>query len=311
MSEPKRHHYLPEFYLDFFCKNGMLWVYDRQRKEYRQQTSKNTAVQNQYYSAFGPNGKKHTQVEQFLSIIESLAKPVIVKINNEGDLSPQDKEFLAVFVSFLKVRVPDFEKAINEMTEKSLKIQNEFMFSSEENTATTLKNLEVKTGKKIEVSPKDFMEFVLSGQYDITFSREYSLETMLSIGADLIRFFLNMDWIFLYTPDESSFITSDNPFVLIPPRDYNPKSFYGFGLLTRGTRKVIPLTQRTCLVMGDYGQRLIKRAISREDVRKINLNIAVACDSLLIARDKPLLEKLVKMTKLNERKKESRVKVSN
>ncbi len=309
MSEPKRHHYLPEFYLDLFCRNGLLWVYDRKRKEYRQQTSKNTAVQNQYYSAFGPDDKKHTRVEQFLSVIEGLAKPVIVKISNEETISPQDKEVLAVFVSFLKVRVPDFEKTINEMTEKRLKIQHEFMFSSEENTAIVLKNLEVKTGKKIDVSPKDFMEFVLSGQYDIKFSREYSLEIMLSFGADLIRFFLNMDWVFLYAPDKSSFVTSDNPFALVPPDDYNPKGPYGFGLITLGARKVVPLTQRTCLVMCDYGQRVIKSAIKSEEVRNINLNITVACDNLLIAKDKPLLEKLVKMTKINEWQIESRVRV--
>lgn len=189
MSKPKRHHYLPKFYLDFFSRDGLLWVYDRERKECRQQTSKNTAVQSQYYSAFGPDGKKHTQVEQFLSVIESLAKPVIVKIDNEEPISPKDKEALAVFVSFLKVRVPDFEKTINEMTEKNLKIQNEFMFSSEENTDRVLKDIEKKTGKKIDVLPKDFMEFVLSGQYDIGFPREHSLEMMLSSGADFVRFF--------------------------------------------------------------------------------------------------------------------------
>ena len=309
MSEPKRHHYLPKFYLDFFCSDGLLWVYDQKRKEYRQQTSKNTAVQNQYYSAFGPDGKKHIKVEQFLSVIESLAKPVMVKINDKRDISFQDKEALAIFISFLKVRVPNFEKAINEMTEKIIKKQNEFMFSSEENTAIVLKNIEEKTGKNLDVSPKDFMEFVLSGQYDMEFSREHSLETMLSLGEDLIKFFLSMDWIFLYAQDKTSFITSDNPFVLVPPDNYSPKGFYGVGLITPGARKVIPLTQRTCLVMGDYGQRVIRRIITSEDVRKVNLNIAVGCDSLLIARDKPLLEKLVKMTKINEWQIKSRVAV--
>lgn len=117
-----------------------------------------------------------------------------------------------------------------------------------------------------------------------------------------------MDWVFLYAPDKSSFVTSDNPFVLIPPNNYNPNGPYGVGLITTGVRKVVPLTQRACLVMGDYGQRVMKRAITREDVRKVNLNIAVHCDNLLIARDKPLVEKLVKMTKINEWQAESRVR---
>lgn len=35
MPESKRQHYLPEFYLNNFCREGLLWVYDRERNEYR------------------------------------------------------------------------------------------------------------------------------------------------------------------------------------------------------------------------------------------------------------------------------------
>lgn len=56
MSTPKRHHYLPRFYLDRFTDRGRLYLFDREEAEHRIQTPKNTAVQTHFYTADMPDG---------------------------------------------------------------------------------------------------------------------------------------------------------------------------------------------------------------------------------------------------------------
>ena len=92
MTLPKRHHYLPQFYLKGFCRNEHLWVYDREKNEIRRQTPINTAIQTHYYSFENKDGEKNTEIESFLSEIEGLTKPILGKISNKLDISTEDAE---------------------------------------------------------------------------------------------------------------------------------------------------------------------------------------------------------------------------
>ena len=65
MSIPRAHHYLPQFYLRGFSREDRLWVYDRYKNEYRNQTPKNIAVERDYYTVTDENGGKKTDIEKF------------------------------------------------------------------------------------------------------------------------------------------------------------------------------------------------------------------------------------------------------
>lgn len=69
MSNPKRHHYLPAFYLDGFCRDGVLCVFDRERHEYRIQQPKDTAVQGYYYAVTDNDGNRMRQNSAWVSKI--------------------------------------------------------------------------------------------------------------------------------------------------------------------------------------------------------------------------------------------------
>ena len=72
MSSPKRHHYLPDFYLQSFCGNGFIWVYDRELREYRKQTPINTAVKSNYYAFRDENGVRNNEIEAILPGLKGL-----------------------------------------------------------------------------------------------------------------------------------------------------------------------------------------------------------------------------------------------
>lgn len=138
MNRPKRNHYLPQFYLKNFCNNGKLWVYDRENKQYRNQTPVNTAVQSHYYSFEDEKGDKNTDIEKGLSKIEGETGPIISKLNNREQITDKEKGILSVFIAFLMNRVPDFEKSVNVVNEHLVKQMIDLMFHDEEKTQSAL-----------------------------------------------------------------------------------------------------------------------------------------------------------------------------
>lgn len=311
MTSAKRHHYLPQFYLEGFTDTeGLLWVYDREQKKLRKQPPKDTAVQGYYYAFTDKHGNKRNDIEEFFSRVESETKPLLEKID-QGDLpSTEEKLTLAVFVGFQKTRVPDFEKSVDEAGEKMIKRMNEFMFQSEETASQTVRGFEAKTGSRLKCEPKDLVEFVQSGEYAIEFPREHSIKLMMDLGMDMVGPLVQMNWTFIQAPGRSSFISSDNPFVLVPPSEWDPKGFYGVGIATPGAAKVIPLSAKTCLLIGDYGDSLRISQGNQGLIRNLNLNIAINSDRFIIGRAEELLKRIVDITKVDQWRKKQRVSVS-
>lgn len=81
-NNSKRHHYLPKFYLNNFCiyRSRFLWVFDRQKNEYRQQKPVNTAVKRRYYTITDSKGIYHNDIEKILSRIEGESKNILEKV---------------------------------------------------------------------------------------------------------------------------------------------------------------------------------------------------------------------------------------
>ena len=304
MNEPKRHHYLPQFYLKNFCKNGFLWVYDREDNKYRQQTPINTAVKKKYYTITGPDGKSHNKIEAVFANIEDKTKHIIEKIDRKKSIDLEDKCILAIFIAFLYGRVPEFEIEINELTEKLLKRYNKLVIPNEKKAEIIIRQFANDKDQE-SMSPKKLLDFVRNENYRIKVPRQHSLKTMYFLATEFPLIFMQMDWQFWYSSKNSSFITSDNPFVVSRPQNYNGP--YGIG--TKGAKKLIPLTQKVCLVMCDKGERVMNKQISSKDVKNINGLIALECNRFLISKDKFLLESLVKICKIDKWRKKSRVKL--
>jgi hypothetical protein len=309
MNKPKRHHYLPQFYLESFCRNGGFWVFDRQVNEYRQQTPKNTALQKNYYSFEVEDGSTDTRIETLLAVVEGHGKQAISKLIDRKSLSKEEKEELSLFVALMMNRVPDFENSVNKLQEHVIRKMADMMFSDEKRAQAVMDQYSKDTGKESKGTAKDLVDFYKSGEFEIVVHRNQSLFLMLTLSNDLANLFRQMNWIVLHAPDKTSFVTTDNPVILLPPKGYKP-NFYGFGLITKGARKIFPLSANTCLFMLDHGDRLIHRDFDRDTVRAVNLNLTTQSDRFLIGRDEALVRNLVETTKLDKRKREGRFRIS-
>jgi hypothetical protein len=132
MNSPKKHHYVPQFYLKHFSNaKEMIWVYDRKENTYRHQNVKDTAVQKHFYRFRSMDGGHNTELEELLSNIEGNAATAITNIAAGRTPTSEDIEWLAMFVSFQATRVPDFQKRNQEMKEKMMKRLQKMRFHSE------------------------------------------------------------------------------------------------------------------------------------------------------------------------------------
>lgn len=310
MSEPKRHHYLPQFYLEGFCdKNGKLSVYDREKKEYREQQSPtNTAVQSHYYRFIGKDGSTNTDIEKFFSRIETETKPIIKKINEGQKITESEKEGLSIFISFQKTRVPVFKETHDETMKIFYKTL--LAYAPKPILSKAIASVEGKTGQKVNLTCDEITKEIqhFDERYEIKLPSGNHFDVMLKSAIGIGEHLLQMNWEFIYAPLKKSFITSDNPFSLIPPMNHN--TFRGVGIITPGAVKLIPLSAKVCLIIFDKGNRMNYLSATPEKVRSINKYITIGCDRLLIGESLSLLKSLVEATKIYNIKETARINVT-
>lgn len=310
MSNPKRHHYLPEFYLNYFTDvNNKFWVYHRDRKKYVLQTPVNTTVEGYRYTLFKENGEKDNRIEEFLSQIETDTKPLLEKLNNGEIISDNEKGKLATFIALQKTRVPETEKTYYELSEKLTKLYVSYDYYSEEKAKSILEELEKETGEKFNVNPKEFYDFIQKKKYSLAYPKEEYLITMLKEAEEIRNHLSNMKWRFLFAQQtNSNYITTDNPFITYPPKNHN--KLLGVGILTPGASNLIPLTSKVLLMMFDKGDNISKMEITEEHVSKLNYNIVSYFDNFIISKNKIQLENIVDTLKIYEWERGERVYTS-
>src|SRR5262249_34594798 len=146
MSAPKRHHTLPQFYLERFCQDGRLWVFDRETGRFRREQPKNTSVIGHYYSVELADGQKETGIESMLAQLEGETKPLLQTLEDRGTLTEEDKMIVALFIGFLFARVPEFERDVSSTFGGLARHWAKITFSTPERTKRLLETHPVFRG---------------------------------------------------------------------------------------------------------------------------------------------------------------------
>lgn len=294
MDEPIRQHYLPQMYLRGFAVGDSIWVYDRQKDEYREQGIANTAVQKDYYTVVDGSGAKNRQVERILADIEGKAAEAIRLADKRATLTDEQRAALAVFVALLKVRTPNFEKSFADAQDQLFKKVLKATMNSEERITASIAAYEREKGKKLSLAPKDLLELFQSGQFKIEPHRNQSVALMIELSSEFALLLAQMDWVFAHAPEDAEFITSDVPFGIIPPKDWKREGFFsGVGILTPGAVKAIPLTGKTLLLAMDKGNIIRQAEMPKAVVHEFNLAVTARTERFAMSKDKAMLEGLV------------------
>lgn len=306
MVQPKRkdithhNHYIPQRYQLGFTKGEKVWVYDRQTDSYRHGHPKTVGVLNDFYTTQGPGGGPTDEVEKVLAMVEGTVWPIIDRLDaRKREWGKEERANLALFVAFMRTRVPAFDVEQNHFAEDFFRWWAKARNPTPEAISDSIAEA---TGEAIDLNKAvEMHQMIHNDEYDFENPRQNNIKMMLELALDLAGAFVKMDWTVLWSPKKTAFVTSDNPFVLIPPPDFD-FSVSGVGVLTPGATTVIPLSARTLLCLGNDELRSGVRYgyAQRDFVRFTNLCVAANSDRFIMARDEAHLRSLFKKTKAGD-----------
>lgn len=221
MTTPKRHHFVPRWYLEGFveAKSGLLNVYDRKTKSFRRQKPREVMTIGRYYRQdWAPTGVDPDIFEKALgSKIEPNAKKALERlINAPTEATAEDTAAILIYLESQRIRVP--------------------------RQAETAKNL-LMTVSLLHFPP-ELATALLKGQ--ITISDGFRFDFMRMMTGQLHPFFSRMAWEVIEAEEGCSFVTSDSPVsffnvAFVPPNEPGP------GLL--GTIVIFPIKSKYLLIM--------------------------------------------------------------
>jgi hypothetical protein len=294
LTGPKRQHFLPEFYLKGFAKNGMLAVYDRKLDTVRVEQPKNTGVIGHFYTLKDAEGRQRFELEEMLCDFEGKASLVIKKLVAKEEISENERNDLANFIALAAIRTPDMVDSIKAFNSGLISDIAKRMFA---NTEMVKDRIRSKTAspiseEELEKESQELVSFVNSGAYEVITDHQWAISTAIEMSSTIAQLLVRRDWIVTHrNSDKKSFITTDAPVWLttVAPRK---SKFYGVGFGNADALVLFPLTASSVLLMHSNKGKLEHRVANDQQVREINLGLADCCQRFVIGRDPALVRSL-------------------
>ena len=250
-ERPRRHHYLPRFYLAGFTdsgqRDGRLHVISLQDGHRLIGTPESVGHQRDFYRLDGVEDGAFELEHAFAEIEGGAATAIRSTINNRQ--LPADDElfsYLINFVALMAARVPqtreNFARPLRRVWEMLLEIE----LSSRERFEALVQQARAAGEQIPDVDYKHLRQSFREGRIVLEVSQAQHIQTLLHAAETLVPLLAARHWRLLFATG-AEFITSDHPVALTwtVPR---PPSFYGPGFGIAGTDVTLPLTKSIALL---------------------------------------------------------------
>jgi hypothetical protein len=241
-SRTKKQHVIPRFYLSKFCDpDGLVWTYSGGNKP-RGDKPEATAVETNFYSPTGADGKRFDGAEDLLGIIESNAAPLWDDLCNGKVFRGEERDNIAIFLAAQYLRSPSSIMAGAEMMASFAHQVARRVVANKEAYEQSVDSYEEETGKQISPDERDRMRKFVSDPENLSINVLRSAGLPVLGGMEkLANLFLNMKWVVGRSKDQH-LITSDSPVTRTSdPATHSP--VYGDGGFANQTVRVtFPLT---------------------------------------------------------------------
>ncbi|AQV93189.1 DUF4238 domain-containing protein [Cupriavidus necator] len=274
MNRPRRHHFVPRFYLEGFCADDAraLAVYDRVRNAYRAQRPTEVAHRRDYYAYEDEHGNPVFTIEEGLGEVEGEASAVIQRVDNDALLSDDDRLTLATYAAFQFTRTPAYAAWVAAF-------RQEFARNARQ--------------EQVDALPE---------APDLAADRGAALGAMLRHAPKLAHVFMHFNWtIWRRESDRQSFVTTDSPVCILQSERPEPNIYAGAGMLMPVVITVLPLSQASVLAMSGIGNRMDNRTLTRDWVRRVNLAVVSQAQHFIFGRDLALVQSLVRAAGIDRR----------
>jgi hypothetical protein len=252
VSDPRKHHYVPRFYLANFSSlegtKHRLWVYEKGR-EPRKSTPVLEGCRKDFYS-FVENGRRNTEVETWLSELEAAVAPLIADlVQGKRGPNPNERLRLAAFMGTLFTRTPFGRQMDDKLFAPAVTRRAKAIADDPEAFYKLYSELDPELPSR-EWAEQARQE-VLSGKSDeLEADEAFRLASMIQVGIQYGEVLSQMDWQFIHSPEDQLFITSDNPVICEMGDPTNPRAVHlRSGPNHPNAAAWLPLTSHVCLLM--------------------------------------------------------------
>jgi hypothetical protein len=243
LRKPKRHHFVPRFYLRGFAdqsKPDAVWVYEKGGVSPKLISVHNTALEKDFYSFREADGSVNREkYEGMLAEIENTCAPIIRKLTRRERIDSDKRVFLALFAAAMAVRVPRFRSEVL----RSIADQIGAIERARQDR-TRLHRVVVDRGLLLDMS--------FHGIFDLTDH----------LGA--------LSWVYIEAPPGSAFVTSDCP-LTISDIDTEPGLLLATDLLNPLAQIAFPLTSTIALTASWKRHGDAFGIVDDDDVQQINM----------------------------------------
>jgi hypothetical protein len=290
-----KHHYVPVFYQKHFtASDGLLWVYDRKFKTCKQLHPLSVCFQNDLYAFKVPDSPFNQIVEtDFLCNVDGSASSALREL--PGVLAAPRPELLGEIIYFAALqytRVPANKAFISMIHEAGATDLMETAFANVARAASVLRDYEIETGEKVNVTPESMVEAVKSKSVKAVATEVPFIDSVIRHTDFVAKAFSELDMKILISPQQTGFILSDNPVTLAPPPGLKQVGIHSPGAFT-----FMPLTRSLCLCLGQPGSRNGPKNIDRETVRFINENTAINSDRFVMGPSQIQIESVIRRSR--------------
>jgi hypothetical protein len=272
-GDPRRHHYVPKFFLKRFADGDQIArVLAEKPRDHRVLGVNDVAVVKDLYTTIDIEVGETVAVERILAIIDAEASSAIERLAY-GLLFPPtrlDRVNIATWLSMLHQRIPRTRRQMEALADQTFKMQLSLVH--DETSARAFLRGDGDTDPDDEMVQELLDTVADMDEWEIAPHQNVHVENMLRFGMEATPFFLGRYWTVIKYP-EKGLVLSDDP-IVVYQRPENRSSLRGVGI-GNADELWIPLDRSTALVLHsekDVGDRVIK-APSGHTVDDFNQNV--------------------------------------
>jgi hypothetical protein len=288
MSENRRQHFVPEFYLSGFTADGeresFLHVLDQTTGKQWRARPRELAHQRDLYRVEVP-GTDPNIFEKTFGQFEGQIADVLRELTATG-VPPEGEAFsnLMFFAALMAVRIPRHRAQISKFINEIAKNMTQLSIATPEHWEATKKRM-VESGHPEfgEMSYEEAKKTFRSDQYTVDFPQTWHVGMLFESAKAILPTLGDREWTFIKSDDAAGdFVCSDYPVGLVWAS--GEMSFYppGFGL--PDTEVSLPLTREWAMVGSFEGTSGVGKA-SRATVAAINSRTCARAQRVFSGRE--------------------------
>ena len=279
MSNPKKHHFLPQFYLEGFKITPQTSKYAQIKVIPKTVTPKSfisaikdTGCELDYHTVDAdPAFKDRKSLETAFAETEGMQAKAIKSVICNHKISFKEKQVLAFFISIMRVRVPSYKHYIEQSLRENVQ---------------SVTRIEHRKGR-LPKPPKIVEDLIkkrggdICKVLDVKISNWMILLQMTNtvVGTNIPTIIEKMNFSLVEAPNDNNFITCDSPVTLYVP-NYEVRKPYGIGFLDREVEVSIPLNKKF-LLLASWQKLPHYQMARREDVLEFNRRTIIMADKFI------------------------------